>query len=50
MALQVPDDDTCWRAAQALVRGLKYWKPESKDCANNLDMLRNLHPDFRDEA
>jgi hypothetical protein len=48
MALQVPDDRTCRQAAQALVQGLKYWAPESRDCASNLDMLRSLHSDFRD--
>jgi hypothetical protein len=47
-ALQVPDDETCLRAAQALVRGLKHWASESRDCLSNLDMLRSMHPDFRD--
>ncbi|KAF5627224.1 uncharacterized protein FTJAE_9309 [Fusarium tjaetaba] len=49
MGLQVPDDESCLRAAQALVRGLKHWASESRDCLSNLDMLRNLHSDFRDQ-
>ncbi|KFA51608.1 hypothetical protein S40293_03937 [Stachybotrys chartarum IBT 40293] len=48
-ALRVPDDETFRRGAQALVRGLKYWQAELRDCATNLDILRSLHPDFEDE-
>ncbi|KAF5241038.1 hypothetical protein FANTH_9255 [Fusarium anthophilum] len=48
IGLQVPDDETCLRAAQALVRGLKHWASESRDCLSNLEMLRSLHSDFQD--
>ncbi|KAH8172224.1 hypothetical protein LIA77_08992 [Sarocladium implicatum] len=48
MGLEVPDGETFVRAAQALVKGLKYWAPESRDCASNLQMLQNLHPAFED--
>ncbi|KAH8665650.1 hypothetical protein BGZ61DRAFT_538614 [Ilyonectria robusta] len=45
--LQVPDEETCRDGARALVRALEYWSAESRDCAFNLRILRNLHSDFR---
>lgn len=45
--LKVPDDGVCQELAEVLVRGLRYWESESRDCATNLSILRELHADFR---
>jgi hypothetical protein len=49
-ALQVPDEEACRQAASSLVRGLRYWAAESRDCASNLELLQSLHADFQDRG
>jgi hypothetical protein len=48
--LYVPDAAMWEDGAQALVEGLQYWGRESRDCSIYLDILRQLHPVFRNQA
>lgn len=45
--LHVPNGAMWKEGVRSLVNGIKYWSKESRDCAIYLDMLRQLHPDFR---
>jgi hypothetical protein len=45
--LCVPNGEAWGESAKHLVRGLKYWRKESRDCSTYLKILRGLHPIFQ---
>lgn len=44
--LYIPDKVTWESGAHALIRGLRHWSKESRDCPTYLAILRQLHPMF----
>lgn len=45
--LYVPNEELWKAGAKVLIKGLQYWKEESRDCARYLDILQKLDPEFK---